>query len=148
MESVRAQRFWAKVEVDHEGCWLWTAALDSVGYGVFSIGGNRNAKAHRWLYESAFGPIPNGLECDHLCRVRRCVNPNHIELVTHRENIARSNSTPFKVKNDYAAGVCRSGHSLAEFGRTHKDGYVRCSRCAAERRKARASRIGWMGVQR
>lgn len=82
--------FVPKVAISEDGCWLWTAATDTVGYGVFCVGGNRNVKAHRYAYLALVGEIPSGLECDHLCRVRRCVNPSHIELVTHSENVLRA----------------------------------------------------------
>ena len=74
------ERFWNKVNKT-EGCWLWTAAL-SHGYGRFGKGG----AAHRLAWEDRNGPIPEGLVLDHLCRVPRCVNPEHLEPVTHREN--------------------------------------------------------------
>lgn len=80
------ERFWAKVEKT-EGCWLWTASQDN-GYGNF-WSGTRQMRAHRWSYERLIGPVPDGLELDHLCRVRHCVNPDHLEPVTHRENSRR-----------------------------------------------------------
>ena len=81
--------FAPKVAISEDGCWL-SAATDTVGYGVFCVGGNRNVKAHRYAYLALVGEIPSGLECDHICRVRRCVNPSHIELVTHSENVLRA----------------------------------------------------------
>lgn len=82
-----AARFWAKVEKT-ETCWLWTAALVK-GYARFHDANLRPVGAHRWAYEELVGPIPKGLTLDHLCRVRHCVNPDHLEPVTQRENIAR-----------------------------------------------------------
>lgn len=81
-------RFWAKVEVLPNGCWQWTAAKNSDGYGLFKIGG-RVQGAHRVCYEALIGFIPEGLQSDHLCRNRACVNPAHIEPVTSHENILR-----------------------------------------------------------
>lgn len=66
------------------GCWLWVGAHDNGGYGIF-----RNQKAHRFSYTLHRGEIPEGLVLDHLCRVRCCVNPNHLEAVTAKENIRR-----------------------------------------------------------
>jgi hypothetical protein len=87
-------RFWKKVEKS-EGCWIWTGALDKDGYGIFKIGlfadgTRRNVRAHRFAYEMEFGPIPVGLALDHLCRVRACVRPVHLEPVETRENRKRS----------------------------------------------------------
>lgn len=66
------------------GCWLWTASKTTGGYGQFNGGA-----AHRFSYEYFIGRIPEGLHIDHLCRARGCVNPQHLELVTHKENVQR-----------------------------------------------------------
>ncbi len=83
------QRFWDKVEIDDAGCWLWTAALNRDGYGMFGWTGTMKL-AHRVAYAELVGDIGVGLMVDHLCRVRDCVNPQHLEPVTPRENIMRS----------------------------------------------------------
>jgi HNH endonuclease len=76
--------FWSKVERGAPGeCWLWTGATTK-GYGRF-----RGTGAHRFAYELLVGPIPQGLQLDHLCRVRNCVNPEHLEPVTCQENLRR-----------------------------------------------------------
>jgi hypothetical protein len=113
-------RFWSKVEKT-SSCWLWTASTAGQGYGYFHIsgGGNRRVRtyAHRWSYESAKGPIPPGLTIDHLCRVLRCVNPDHLEAVTLRENQRRR--TGFK-RGPYDVGAyCRRGHE-----RTTENTYI------------------------
>lgn len=82
------ERFWAKVEKQEGGCWLWTGAITSHGYGQFKVDG-RLVGAHRFAYELLVGPIPLGLTLDHLCRIRHCVNPSHLEAVTNRENTLR-----------------------------------------------------------
>ena len=93
--TTEADRFWLKV--DKHGplpdyapqlgpCWLWTASLTAHGYSQF-WDGQTVALAHRWVYEQAHGSIPDGLELDHLCRVPSCVNHEHLEPVTHHENI-------------------------------------------------------------
>jgi hypothetical protein len=69
-------------------CWLWTGHINPKGYAYISSGG-RSYRAHRLTYEMAKGPIPEGLELDHLCRVRHCVNPDHLEAVTARVNQLR-----------------------------------------------------------
>jgi len=78
-------RFWTKVHFTG-GCWEWTGAKLSNGYGVFG----KMGLAHRYAYEFCIGPIPDGLQLDHLCRVRHCVKPDHLEPVTCRENLLRA----------------------------------------------------------
>lgn len=75
------------------GCWIWQRGKSSTGYGMVNHGG-RVVGAHRMYYELLVGPIPNGLEIDHLCRVRACVNPDHMEPVTRAENVRRGTSSP------------------------------------------------------
>jgi hypothetical protein len=83
------QRFEEKYEpIPESGCWLWTAYTNSWGYGYFRFNG-RWGRAHRFSYEYFVGEIPKGLGLDHLCRVRNCVNPDHLEPVTNRENALR-----------------------------------------------------------
>jgi len=75
--------------IDDNGCWLWQLSLKKHGYGqVFRNG--RNQYAHRYFYEQAFGKIPTGKELDHICRIRSCVNPKHLKIVTHWENMKRA----------------------------------------------------------
>jgi hypothetical protein len=82
-------RFMIKVDDESPGdCWLWLANLDRDGYGKFSLHGVQRA-AHRVAYEAVNGPVPAGLTLDHLCRVRRCVNPLHLEAVPHKVNVNR-----------------------------------------------------------
>lgn len=68
------------------GCWLWSAATRGVGYGSASVGGGKSSSAHREAYKAAKGPIPDGLIVRHKCDVRVCVNPDHLELGTHKDN--------------------------------------------------------------
>lgn len=88
----------AKTKVDPEsGCWLWsTSILPKNGYPIAlgpaeltPAGKGRSAGAHRWAYIATHGSIPDGLEIDHLCSVRHCINPDHLEAVTHEENMRR-----------------------------------------------------------
>lgn len=83
----RAIDFWARVDADGD-CWLWIGAIDGDGYGTCTVR-RAKARAHRVAYELLVGPIPAGLTIDHLCRVRHCVNPDHLEPVTNRENVQR-----------------------------------------------------------
>jgi hypothetical protein len=79
-----AERFWARVEKAEDGCWEWTRGHLPAGYGQLG-----RCYTHRIAYELAHGPIPEGLEIDHLCRNRGCCNPDHLEAVTHHENTLR-----------------------------------------------------------
>ncbi len=81
-------RFWSKVAVT-PSCWLWTPRLDRDGYGHIQIGQHMK-RAHRVAYEWIAGAIPEGLTLDHLCSVRHCVNPAHLEPVTAEENVRRA----------------------------------------------------------
>lgn len=105
MDLSPEERFFDKVELSNNSCWLWIAGKTPDGYGKFL-----SYLAHRWLFERLHGPIPTGLQLDHLCRVRNCVNPDHLEIVTPRENIARGisgnkthciNGHPYNSANTY-----------------------------------------------
>lgn len=131
IKELNIKRFWSKV--DKTGtCWLWTACLNSAGYGQFWVK-DRIVYAHRIAYELLVGPIPVGLELDHLCRSPACVNPAHLEPVTHKENIQRGhvqnngahnkNKThcpeghPYSKKNTYVmkngGRMCRACHQVS-----------------------------------
>jgi len=96
--------FWAKVDKDgpipdyapHLGpCWIWTGCCTDNGYGFWAYGPRLNPVrigTHRYAYEALVSPIPDGLELDHLCRVRACCRPTHLEAVTHLENVRRGDA--------------------------------------------------------
>lgn len=81
--------FWARV-TKTETCWLWTGAHDRDGYGAFTENTSTKWRAHRLAYIDACGDHAAGLELDHLCEVRNCVRPDHLEPVTHAENMRRA----------------------------------------------------------
>lgn len=104
------ERFDAKWALDPKtGCWMWLAAVDRGGYGVFSspLTGGQKAHRHGWvLYR---GPIPDGMVLDHIvCRTRSCVNPDHLRLVTQKVN-ALENTAGFGPKNKQKTH-CSKGH--------------------------------------
>lgn len=90
------------------GCWLWTGGLGNSGYGQSSLR-HKSISAHRLSYEIFVGKIPPGFHVDHLCRVRLCVNPKHLEAVSPRENVMRSNCTG---ANNIRKTHCIRGHEF------------------------------------
>jgi hypothetical protein len=126
------ERFMAKVDTSGD-CWLWTASLSGSGYGQFFVG-SRRWYAHRWSYDRFKGPIPDGLEIDHLCRVKVCVNPDHLEAVTHRENQRRGTSP---VARNMDATHCIHGHEFTpENTIQYRNGKRACRECSRRKRRA------------
>ena len=97
------------IPVTESGCWLWFGGCDRGGYGRYSLNGTM-VSAHRFSYQTLIDAIPRHLEIDHLCRVRCCVNPAHMEPVTTRENILRG-QLPQAVTA--RTGICSKGHVLS-----------------------------------
>lgn len=131
------QRFDAKWRQDvGVGCWEWTASTRKHGYGQFMVGSkadgtHRPIGAHRAAFEIYRGPIPAGLVLDHLCRNPRCVNPWHLEPVTHEENMRRG--VIFEVARARAERThCANGHLFSQENtriRTDRPGARRCMAC-------------------
>src|SRR4051812_43080020 len=96
-----------RITVDTNGCWLWNLSCNRDGYGRAS--GGRDA--YVVSYTIFVGPVPDGLELDHLCRVRRCVNWEHLEPVTHRVNCLRGAGIDTGGKRQRAKTHCPQGHS-------------------------------------
>jgi HNH endonuclease len=136
-EQTRLIRFWSKVDTSG-ACWLWTGQKTRLGYGYVKWR-QRSMLPHRVAYQLLVGPIPDGLELDHLCRNRLCVNPNHLEPVDHRSNILRGES-PCAVNAKKTH--CIHGHELTKentYIRTGEPGR-KCKECMrvqqAKRKKA------------
>ena len=111
----------------NSGCWIWLKPIDRYGYGVFSFGGRR-MKAHQFAYEFYKGTIPSELEPDHKCRVRCCVNPEHMEPVTHRENTMRGvSSAAINGRKTH----CKQGHAYDNHNTRldAKSGFRNCRAC-------------------
>ena len=134
-----AARFRSYVAVDEGGCWIWTGGKTANGYGQFSFnveGGSRQHwYTHRWSYTQNVGPIPAGMQIDHLCRVRACCNPAHLEAVTQTTNILRGES-PYAKRARQTH--CKRGHELAgDNVRVSTRGTRQCRQCSQDREKAR-----------
>lgn len=120
------------------GCWLWTRVPSLRGRAKFRLGGRKGkmVTVSVWLWAHKNGPVPVGKELDHLCRVRHCINPEHLEAVTRRENLRRGAGTSgdgFRRKN-----ICSKGH-LFDAKNLHlkPTGTRRCRKCNAEGRMRR-----------
>lgn len=119
-------------------CWLWTGSLNNRGYGQVAGPDGRLLLAHRAVYELFVGPIPEGLTIDHLCRVRACCNPAHLEPVTHAENVLRGLS-PSAVHA--SATHCPQGHPYDDEN-THlsREGWRSCKECNRSRARRNYAR--------
>lgn len=126
-------RIRAKTSIDANGCWLWQGTRNPVsGYAQTSFGGKYRA-VHRVSYEAFVGPIPAGLHIDHLCRVRHCVNPAHLEPVTARTNLLRGETQTAKRA---AVTHCPQGHPYdADNTYVAPKGGRACRICRRERRR-------------
>lgn len=129
------RKLYTKIQVLDMGfsthCWVWVGAKHREGYGHFYVG-RKSFLAHRVVWLAMRGEIPSALECDHLCRVRPCVNPAHIELVTHAENVARGDA-PHAInarKTHCKRGHELSGDNLYESGL--RRGARQCRKCRLE----------------
>lgn len=134
----------AKISRTDRGCWLWTGPLKANGYGSVGIGG-RKYQAHRAVYELHRGPIADGMQLDHLCCVRACVNPAHLEPVSPSENIRRSTNPDVTRERHRARTHCAQGHPFDEkntrMGRHANGAPVRiCRACRAALMRAKRAR--------
>jgi hypothetical protein len=108
------ERFWAKVCPEpNSGCWIWMGGLGGGDYGAFYLDG-RNVTAHRLSYEMHKGKIADGLVLDHLCRIRCCVNPDHLEAVTQKDNVGRGILAETQRATRNSLTHCKHGHFFSE----------------------------------
>lgn len=125
-------RFWSKVYKTGE-CWWWIGSVNRGGYGQFWLD-NRMRTSHRVAYELAVGPIPDGLQLDHLCRNTACVRPEHLEPVTSRENLMRGDTLAAAAAR---RTHCTKGHPYDEANTYHHPvGERRCRICQSDRARA------------
>jgi len=129
MPADRVAVFWSRVEKS-PGCWTWTGTIDPGGYGHYKLGQSQHA--HRVAYELVVGPIPEGLELDHLCRNPSCVNPAHLEPVTHAENVRRGTVAQ--------RTHCQKGHEYTPENTRMRNGARVCRECHREQRRRSVAR--------
>lgn len=147
------QRFWSKVNKNGPipiyaprlgCCWLWTASTNGWGYGRFKDN-TRLVGAHRWAYESVNGPIPEGLQLDHLCRTRLCVRSSHLEAVTCQVNLLRGISPAGRTiaSKNAATTHCPQGHPYDLFNTMWGDTQQgrKCRKCANEWQRQKRLRV-------
>lgn len=127
MKALLPDRFWALLDCSPDGCWLWRGNVDGQGYGRWGA-----ALVHRLVYEAFVGPVPHGLELDHVCRVRLCARPepSHLEPVTHALNVARSHVGAINRERLLARTACKRGHpfNAQNTGQDHR-GHRYCRTC-------------------
>lgn len=139
----------SKVQTDDAGCWIWTAATNSRGYPCAAWHG-KTTSVHRLSYELLVGPIPAGLTIDHLCMVKRCINPAHLEPVTSEENSRRYAATithckhghPLPAPNTRGRRICREC-AKASRPRKNTDRALKRASTREERELLRANRAAW-----
>lgn len=137
-------RFWSRTK-KQGSCLIWTGHIDKDGYGKFSIR-EKVWYAHRFAYTLTKGNIPNGLNLDHLCRNRACINPNHLEAVTHLINVKRGNAG----LHERIKTHCRQGHKYSKKNTRYakENGFIKrvCRTCKRERARALRAKYGWRVV--
>lgn len=111
---------------DENGCWNWNGVV-SKGYGLIKVH-SQSTRVHRLMYEVFVGSIPEGLVIDHLCKNKQCVNPQHLEAVTSRENTLRGSSP---IAEQARQDTCKEGHEFS----IRADGHRECKTCRKARRK-------------
>lgn len=135
MVTGRPLVFDGRVNKTSNGCWQWTGLLTKAGYGAMFARGEHGAHRVSWLLHR--GPIPTGLQLDHLCRNRACVNPDHMEPVTVRENVLRGEGPAARHARQT---TCLHGHLFDEANTYPYRGGRRCRQCgrdaAAKKRAA------------
>lgn len=123
-------------------CWNWTAYTNDDGYGIISQGRGRRYRAHRYVYERLVGPIPEGRELDHKCRNHGCINPRHMDPVTHKLNTLRGDMGLHNARKTH----CKHGHEFTPentISRPGKNGKIwrECRECKRREMRERMRRV-------
>lgn len=121
------------------GCWYWTATKSKLGYGQARFDSDKLEYAHRIAYRLWRGPIPEGLSLDHLCRNPSCVNPQHLDPVTHRENLLRGRGI---APRNAAVTHCPHGHEYTDENTVVRHGSRYCLICRKFHARARRASLG------
>lgn len=126
LASAVPARFWAKVERDEGGCWRWLGVMNDSGYGLLGVGA-RNVRAHRLSWELHNTPVPDGMQVDHMCRNRGCVNPSHLRLASPKQNSEHTDARPGSLSRFRGVSFNKArGKWVAQVndqGRNHAGGY-------------------------
>jgi len=133
MHKNTPEKFWKRVDKrSPDECWLWLGPLNEDGYGErFYVNGKR-FQVHVYSYTISVGPVPPGLQLDHLCRVRHCVNPKHLEPVTCKVNILRGvSNAALNAKKTH----CPKGHPYNSVNTYLRRGLRACRECARQRNR-------------
>lgn len=145
MALCNKKSLWEKLQdkfiIDDNYCWVWQG-MNAKGYGRLFIREENHSTvvAHKVMYELLMGLVPEGLELDHLCRNRACINPNHLEPVTHLENLLRSPIT------NSGKTHCKNGHEFTpnNIYRHPQRGSRLCKSCQKEHSKEYRKRLAWL----
>lgn len=135
------ERFFDRVFFEpNTGCWLFDGSQSPDGYAYFYVADRKMKVAHKFLYEREVEPVPDGMELDHLCLVRCCVNPQHLEVVTHAENVRRAQVRNYNRNKTH----CRRGHPYSGYNLTvTSNGERSCKTCRRDdMRRSRAKKKG------
>ena len=127
-------RFWAKVERRGTGCWHWLGSINDSGYGVLGVG-RRIVRAHRLSWEIHCGSIPDGMQVDHICRNRECINPDHLRLASPKQNSEHTDARSGSLSRFRGVSFNKArGKWIAQVtheGRNHAGGYFKTEEEAA-----------------
>jgi hypothetical protein len=127
MEPENMGRFFKFVNIEIGKCWEWTGCKHPIGYGMFQIRSKKSGYAHKIIWEYFNGKVPEGKELDHLCRNRSCVNPFHLEPVSHVENMRRGANS---IKTH-----CPRGHKYDGFNPYRNNGFRYCIACLKQQKR-------------